>query len=161
MYYETSILSLWGFYFHTFLYDFSLYALKVSWPPVLQSVLGSLSFVNLNLELVSPEWHLSLPSENYAAFTYYLTLGSPLPHVDLELLVLHVSHLRRYSIDGQSCLQDANCAKSSQIISADRCRPKGTAASYILQALNSGMKFLYLSVATKTFELPQLYSRRI
>jgi hypothetical protein len=138
MYYETSILSLWGFYFHTFLYDFSLYALKVSWPPVLQSVLGSLSFVNLNLELVSPEWHLSLPSENYAAFTYYLTLGSPLPHVDLELLVLHVSHLRRYSIDVAVLSPRRHLCEAPKLLSADRCRPKGTAASYILQALILG-----------------------
>jgi hypothetical protein len=65
-------------------------------------------FREFELELVSPEClHLFLVVKTmHLRTTWRLVLL--LPHVDLELLLLHVSHLRRYSIDGQSCLQDAS-----------------------------------------------------
>jgi hypothetical protein len=56
------------------------------------------------------------------------------------------------SIDGSPVSKTPLCANKLQII-MDRCRSKETAASYIIQALIILMKFLYLSVATKTFEL--------
>jgi hypothetical protein len=132
----------------------AFYALKVSWPPVLQSVLGSLSFVNLNLELVSPECLTSLPSSENYAFTYYLTLGSPLALCGLGVVAycMYLIYADILSM-GSPVSKTPLTRTSSQIIGGIDVGQKGTAASYILQALILGMKFLYLSVATKTFEL--------